>query len=52
MHIRYKYEIYIYMYIYMLPLFVTLMKVNDRNAVNKYGIYLLLGVITINLLTV
>ena len=45
--------IYIYivcMYVYInftitLPLFVTLKKVYDRNVVNKYGLYLLLGVI-------
>ena len=34
--------IYIYIYIPLLPLFVTLKKVYDRNVVNKY---LLLGVI-------
>ena len=34
----------------MLPLFVTLKKVYDRNVVNKYGLYLLLGVIIYNLI--
>ena len=42
---------YIYMlYICMLPLFVALKKVYDRNAVNKYRIYLLLDVIIFNLI--
>ena len=40
-------DIYIYIY---LPLFVTLKKVYDRNVVNKYRIYFLLGVITFNLI--
>ena len=39
----------IYIYIYI-PLFVTLKKVYDRNVVNKYGLYLLLGVIIYNLI--
>ena len=39
-----------HIYIYELPLFVTLKKVYDRNVVNKYRIYLLLGVITFNLI--
>ena len=34
----------------MLPLFVTLKKVYDRNVGNKYRIYLLLGVIIFNLI--
>ena len=34
----------------MLPLFVTLKKVYGRNVVNKYRIYLLHGVIIINLI--
>ena len=34
----------------MLPLFVTLKKVYDRNVVSKYGLYLLLGVIIYNLI--
>ena len=38
-----------YIYIYI-PLFVTLKKVYDRNVVNKYGLYLLLGVIIYNLI--
>ena len=44
--------IYINMsYIYIeLPLFVTLKKVYDRNVVNKYGLYSLLGVIIYNLI--
>ena len=37
-------------YIYVLPLFVTLKKVYDRNVVNKYGLYLLLGVVIYNLI--
>ena len=42
-------HIHIYIYVYMLPLFVTLKKVYDRNVVNKYGLYSLLGVIIYNL---
>ena len=42
--------IYIYTYIYILPLFVTLKKVYDRKVENKYGLYLLLGVIIYNLI--
>ena len=38
------------LYIYMLPLFVTLKKVYDRNVVIKYRLYLLLGVIISNLI--
>ena len=34
----------------ILPLFVTLKNVYDRNIVNKYGLYLLLGVIIYNLI--
>ena len=34
----------------LLPLFVTLKKVYDRNVVNKYGLHLLLGVIIYNLI--
>ena len=37
-------------YIYMLPLFVSLKKDYDRNVVSKYRMYLLLGVITFNLI--
>ena len=33
-----------------LPLFVTLKKVYDRNVVDKYRLYLLLGVIIFNLI--
>ena len=33
-----------------LPLFVTLKKVYERNVVNKYGLYLLLGDIINNLI--
>ena len=42
---------YIYTYIHtQLPLLVTLKKVYDRNVVNKYRLYLLLGVIIFNLI--
>ena len=40
-------------YIYVcvcVTLFVTLKKVYDRNVVNKYRLYLLLGVIILNLI--
>ena len=43
-------HIYIYMCVCELPLFVTLKKVYDRNVVNKYGLYLLLGVIIYNII--
>ena len=42
--------LFIYIYMYMLPLFVNLKKVYDRNVVNKYGLYLLLGVVIYNLI--
>ena len=45
------YIIYINIYIYIyIPLFVTLKKVYDQNVVNKYALYLLLGVIIYNLI--
>ena len=33
-----------------LPLFVTLKKIDDRNVVNKYRLYLLIGVMIFNLI--
>ena len=39
---------YYILIIIRLPLFVTLKTVNDRNVMNKYRIYLLLGVMTFN----
>ena len=51
MHIYiYIYMVYIYTCTYI-PLFVTLKKVYDRNVVNRYRIYFLLGVVIFNELT-
>ena len=38
------------MYIYLIPLFVSMKKVYDRNVVNKYRLYLLIGVIIFNII--